>query len=83
MTELRDLFAVHCPDSWLAKAMPTTLGDIHTALVGRKLIPPPRGTHVDYLRAYTEADVKRLYVVLRYEYADAMLAARETAKSNL
>lgn len=72
--ELRDYFAAHCPDSWLEMAMPKTIGDIRDALIARGLIPKDR-QGVDVMRAYTDKDRRCLWILLRYDYADAMIEA--------
>jgi len=77
---LRDWFATHCPDSWLEAAMPKTIGATRDELLKRHLIPQER-SNWDVLRAYNEADVMKLRVALRWEYADAMLVARRTTRA--
>ena len=73
---LRDWFAGNCPESWLDLMTPTTLGEVRDAMIDRNLIPPNR-KDFDVTRSYTRKDRIDLYIALRYEYADAMVAARK------
>lgn len=73
---LRDYFAAHCPDSWVTKNMPATVGDIRTALISRGIIPPSAMAR-DVLNSYGNFHEGKLIAAIRYDYADAMIAARK------
>jgi hypothetical protein len=76
---MRDWFAAHCPDSEVDARMPRTIGDLAdrfvklgwVSLYARKMDAPT---------CYTKDHVQRLRALVRYEYADAMIAARRGAQ---
>ncbi len=73
---LRDWFATHCPAEWLVENMPKTVGAIRDELIARGFIPPS-SRNGDVLKSYNAAAVRKLNIALRWDYADAMIAARE------
>ena len=74
----RDYFAIHVSDAELEPLMPKVVGDMRDELILRGIIPP-ESKKWDVLNSYTRADVRKLRVALRYEFADQMLAARGAA----
>ena len=67
----RDNLAISCSEDELARRLPKTQGDIREEM--RK-----RGFNLDPVRNYTyysDKDMNRLRCLLRYEYADDMMAA--------
>lgn len=74
---LRDYFAAHCPDTWIERNTPDGTDAMRRELLKRKIIASTWHSGGP-LETYSEIDTSRLYTALRYEYADAMLAARAT-----
>ena len=74
---VRDYFAAHCPQWWMEQRVGSTIGEIRDALIERKMIPASRKQEMA-TRAYTEAERLQLRIALQWEYADAMLAARQS-----
>lgn len=72
----RDYLAANCPDSWLDKAKPRTMGDVRDAMIERKIIPKSR-KDAEVAKAYNKQEELKLDCALRYEYADMMIEARE------
>jgi hypothetical protein len=75
---LRDYFAARCPESWIERHNPTTVGDVRNAMIKRGIIPADRAEG-DVFRSYDGNDRITLDAMLRYEYADAMIKARKAA----
>lgn len=73
---LRDYFANHCPTEWMDLAMPKTVGDMRDAMIIRGILPES-ARKLDALKSYNGAHRRQLFVAIRYDYADAMLAARD------
>jgi hypothetical protein len=73
---LRDLFAIHCPKDWLKRNTPSTVGGMRDELIKRGIIPASR-KNGDVMRSYSDSEAEGLHMALRYEYADAMMAARK------
>ena len=69
---LRDYFAAHCAQEEIDMRLPGTVGDMAERLKREGIIGP----WTDIIRAYGPADVQKLRAILRYEYADAMIAER-------
>ncbi len=67
---LRDYFAAHCPDSELPQSV--SEGDIIKAFS----MTPQTGERLD--PEFRRAATVKIRCLARYDYADAMLAARET-----
>lgn len=69
---LRDYFAAHCEQEEIEIRLPSTVGDMAARLKREGIIGP----WTDIIRAYGPADVQKLRSILRYEYADSMIAER-------
>lgn len=76
---LRDWFATHCPPDWLERFWPQSHEELRDAMISRGIIPASAKRRSPQ-NSYTEIDVRRLWVAFRYEYADAMLAARKSGE---
>jgi len=74
---LREYFAAHCPESWMKRQMPSTVGDVRDTLIAKGIIPHGRvrGSPMD---SYDETERTALWIAIRYDYADAMLAGGVT-----
>ena len=73
--ELRQQFAIHCPQNWVDRRMPKTVGDIRDLMVKRGIIPKSRQEmHTNtFGSSYTDAEYNQLEVLIRWDYADAMM----------
>jgi hypothetical protein len=76
---LRDYFAAHCPDHWIEKNAPKTIGETRDYLIAKQIIPENRKT-LSALDSYSIDETYMVHALLRYDYADAMLKARATGK---
>lgn len=72
----RDFFAATCPESELKARTPATVGEMRDELIRREIIPSDR-KQGDVMRSYRERDSQKLKCILRFEYADEMIAASE------
>lgn len=70
----RDALATGCTEDELERRLPLTVGEMRAELIRRGIIPVAR-KHGDVLRSYTDADTHKLRCLIRYEYADEMIAA--------
>ena len=76
---LRDYFAARCPDSWVERHSPKTVGDVRDTLIARGIIPADR-KQGDVFKSYDDNDRITLGALIRYDYADAMLRARKAGQ---
>ena len=70
---LRQYFANNCPDYWIEMTTPKTVGEMRDEMIARGIISPS-AKHEEVCRSYNNKDEQKLYIALRYEYADAMIA---------
>ena len=72
---LREYFAARCPEEWYELQGIVTVGDVKDALIIRGIVPQSR-KDVRGTDSYTKSERMRLWICIRYEYADAMIAQR-------
>lgn len=65
----RDFFAATCTERELEERMPKTIGAIRDELIARGIMKSPP---LD--KFYEEKDCNKLRCILRFEYADEMIA---------
>lgn len=73
---VRDYFAAKCSDDEVAQRIPKTVGGIADRLVALGWITV-ESREADVTRCFDARRVQRLRALVRYEYADDMIAARE------
>lgn len=73
--ELRQQFAIHCPQNWVDKRIPMTVGEIRDLMIKRGVIPKSRQEmHTNtFGSSYTQAEYDLLEAMIRWDYADAMM----------
>lgn len=76
---VRDWFAMQASEADIERHMPTTIGETYELLVKLGWIKPMRpGDHIH--KSYSNADTMRLRAWARYQHADLMMLARESAE---